>query len=340
MSNRVSEWKKRSQIRERGYFTGRRAKVYFRLVKAIHRVGIAPETLTSLAYRLIRPRGSEMSSVGLMTASEDVPDRNAVAAWRSSTRDIPADLLSENYERISALTGMDSTWRVLDVGCGNGKLAMPLLDSGFEVVAIDVSSDMLGLANTTPKAGWRGTFVYGDARDLEFADGCFDAAIVSRQSLHIGNLLQVIAETVRVVRPEGLIMVIEGAGTFDDTARRLFRTECGRRGLALPMMGPELRSHDEQNRNTLAAYFAHLGATRLHYDVSDLKWTKTITYRECLEHLRIRVHSEFWLIPDDDYDDILEYVQKNLERQSDGLDTTNTLASTLQVDLYATPVTT
>lgn len=43
-------------MRNEGYFTGRRAKVYFRLIKAIDRVGIAPEALRRVAYRLLRPR--------------------------------------------------------------------------------------------------------------------------------------------------------------------------------------------------------------------------------------------------------------------------------------------
>ena len=243
---------------------------------------------------------------------------------------IPADLLSENYERISALTGLDSTWRVLDICCGTGQLAMPLLASGFEVVGIDVSLDMLGRGNKKFKAGWRGGFVYGDVRDLEFTDGCFDAAIISRLFLHIGNLQQVIAETVRVLRPEGLVIVIEGKGAFSHTARRLFRAECDRRGYAC-------RAQDDQDRDTIAAHFAHLGATCLHLDVSDLKWTKTLTYRECLEHLRLRFYSEFWLIPEAEYDDILDHVRKNLEGQPGGLDTTDSLTPSLHVDLYVSP---
>ncbi len=330
MSACNSGYRRGCQNTRNAYFVGRRAKAYFKTIKAIDRIGIAPVTLRSLAYWLLKPNRLEMRSVGLMAASENTPEYSSVAAWHDSTRNIPTDLLSENYERISVLTGLDSTWRVLDVCCGTGQLAMPLLASGFEVVGIDVSSDMLSRGNRKFKADWRGDFVCGDARNLGFTDGCFDAAIISRFFLHIGNLQQVIAETVRVLRPEGLVIVIEGRGAFSHTARRLFRAEADRRGYAR-------RMQDDQDRDTIAAHFAHLGATRLRLDVSDLTWTKTLTYRECLEHLRSRFYAEFWLIPEAEYDDILHHVGSNLEGQPGGLDTTDSMTPSLHVDLYVTP---
>ena len=265
-----------------------------------------------------------------MATFEDTPDYGPVAAWHDSTRNIPADLLSENYKRISALTGFGSTWRVLDVCCGSGQLTMPLLASGYEVVGIDVSSEMLDLANTKLEAGWRGAFIYGDACNMEFTSNSFDAAVISRHFLHVGNMLQVINEIQRVVRPEGLVMVIEGKGSFSHTVLSMFRAECERRGHAR-------RSQDDQDRATIADQFAHLGATQLNFDASDLKWTKALTYGECLEHLRLRFHSEFWLIPDAEYDDILRQIQEELVALPDGLSTKDTLTPVLQTTLFVTP---
>ena len=293
---------------------GRRAKMYFRAVKRIGRIGIVPDFLGSLVYCLLRPRGVEMNIGSLMTTSGDTPDDSAVVEWHNSTRNIPAALLTENYEnyeRIRALTGMDSSWRVIDICCGTGHFAMPLLSSGFEVVGIDVSLELLSRSKGRLATDWRGTFTYGEPCETEFENDSFDAAVMSRRFLHVGNLLQIINETVRVVRPEGLVILIEDKGALDHTVRRLFRAQCQRRGHFPPLR--EVPDHDD-----LAGPFKHLDATFLPFDSPDLSWTKAVTYGECLEHLRSRFYSEFWLIPYSEYDDILRQVQKELEALPDG----------------------
>ncbi len=74
--------------------------------------------------------------------------------------------------------------------------------------------------------------------------------------------------------------------------------------------------------------------THLRLDVSDLTWTKTMTYRESIEHLRLQVHAEFWLVPPVEYDQTLAQVQEKLARQPGGLETEDILNPTLEVDLY------
>lgn len=308
---------------------GWRAKMYFRVVKRIGRIGIVPDFLGSLAYWLLRPRRLGMNVGGLMTTSGDTPEESAVVEWHDSTRNIPATLLTENYEQIRALTGMDSSWRVIDICCGTGHFAMPLLSSGFEVVGIDVSPELLSRANGRLATGWKGTFTYGEPCEMEFENDSFDAAVMSRRFLHVGNLLQVIDETVRVVRPEGLVILIEDKGALDHTVRRLFRAQCQRRGHF-----PPLREHPDHD--DLAGPFKHLDATSLPFDSPELSWTKAVTYGECLEHLRSRFYSEFWLIPYGEYDDILRQVQKELEVLPDGLNTIEYLNPVLATSLFVT----
>ena len=312
-----------------GYFEGRRAKLFFKTMKLTGRVGVAPNILTTLAYWVLRPRRVEMSGVGLMKGPEDEPDRGSIAAWHDSTRDIPADLLGDCYTRIGALTSMDSTWKVLDVNCGTGRLAMPLMDSGFEVTGIDTSSAMLEQADSELQTGWRGSFVYGDAENMDLPENYFDAAIISRLFLHLGNAAQVTQELARVVRPGGIVIVVHGNNAFDSTPRRHFREMCDERG--------SLPQRQKGDRYVISSVFATLNMTHLQLDVADLKWTKTMTHRESIEHLRLRVHSEFWLVPPSEYDEMLCQVQETLARQPAGLETEDVLNPTLEVDLYVKP---
>src|SRR5436190_2255321 len=82
---------------------------------------------------------------------------------------------------------------VLELGCGTGRIALPLARAGAKLVGIDRSGPMLARADTRRKAGasragrrGRVSFVRGDIRQLPFADagfGCVIAAYGILQSL-------------------------------------------------------------------------------------------------------------------------------------------------------------
>ena len=323
-SRRTSVWNRNP----RGYFEGRRAKVFFKTMKLIHRVGVAPDILTTLAYWVLRPRRSDFI-VMAEAPRECRSGHDSIAAWHDSTRDIPADLLGDCYTRIGALTGMDSTWKVLDVNCGTSRLSTPLMDSGYEVTGIDSSSAMLEQANSQLQTGWRGSFVHGDATRIQFPENSFDVVIISRLFLNIGNAAQVTKELKRILRPGGIVIVVHGKNAFDSTPRRDFRELCDERGY--------LPQRHKGDRYVISSVFATLNMTHLQLDVSDLKWTKTMMHRESIEHLRLRVHAEFWLVPPIEYDQMLGQVQEKLARQPGGLETEDVLNPTLEVDLYVMP---
>ena len=302
--------------------------MFFKTMKLIHRVGGAPDILTTLAYWVLRPRRSD-SIVTAGTPRECTPGHDSIAAWHDSTRDIPADLLGDCYTRIGALTGMDSTWKILDVNCGTSRLSTPLLDSGYEVTGIDSSSAMLEQANSQLQTGWRGSFVHGDATRIQFPENSFDVVIISRLFLNIANAGQVTRELQRMLRPGGIAIVVHGKNAFDSTPRRHFREMCDERGYL-----PQVHKGD---RYVISEVFETLHMTHLQLDVSDLKWKKTMAHRESIEHLRLRVHSEFWLVPPSEYDEMLCQVQEMLARQPAGLETEDVLNPTLEVDLYVRP---
>ena len=97
---------------------------------------------------------------------------------------------------------------------------------------------------------------------------------------------------------------------------------------------PEIRKGD---RDVISSVFATLNMTHLQLDVSDLKWTTTMTHRESIEHLRLRVHSEFWSVPPSEYDEMLNQMRGELEQQPRGLNTEDTLNPNLEVDLFVMP---
>jgi ubiquinone/menaquinone biosynthesis C-methylase UbiE len=71
--------------------------------------------------------------------------------------------------------------RVLDLGCGDGRLALGAAPYAKEVVGIDTDRDAIASARTRArKGGFRNVrFQAAAGQSLPFADGAFDVVILS-----------------------------------------------------------------------------------------------------------------------------------------------------------------
>jgi demethylmenaquinone methyltransferase / 2-methoxy-6-polyprenyl-1,4-benzoquinol methylase len=137
------------------------------------------------------------------------------------------DRIAGVYDRFNALmtAGLHHSWRaravdlsgvgpgsrVLDVATGTGDLALALCERvrpGGAVVGLDFSAGMLELAQDKDRSG-RVEWLQGNALELEFADGAFDAATVGFGARNFADLDRGLAEMARVVRPGGRVVVLE-----------------------------------------------------------------------------------------------------------------------------------
>src|SRR5690625_1390972 len=78
--------------------------------------------------------------------------------------------------------------RLLDLGCGAGRIAFGLWDRGYrKIEGIDISEKLIGTAQKhAEKTGRPIPFFVGDATDLKLADESFDGVIVG-----FGGLMQI-----------------------------------------------------------------------------------------------------------------------------------------------------
>ena len=262
-----------------------------------------------------------------MKAFENTSDYTPVAAHYDKTRNMPEALLDECFRRIVDTAGLDRSGEILDAGCGTGQLSISLIGAGFSVIGIDVSPAMLDIALSKTRPGDKANFIVADVRFMDFPAGRFDAVVISKLFQHVGSWETAADEIIRVTKDNGLFIHISDKGAFGNAVRRKF-AECAKaRGFANLYRGI-------RDRSLLAVYLRGRKAEQIAIDTDDLTWTQQVRYADALEHLRLKLHSEFWGIPDRDYLRILEEVQDWIGMQPRGGETTEELRPHLALELF------
>ncbi len=99
--------------------------------------------------------------------------------------------------------------RVLDLGCGKGRFAAHLEADGAEVIGLDLSAAMLAAAPRLAR-------VRGSARRLPFAPATFDAVVAVEVFEHLADVVGVLGEVRRVLRPGGVVAIVDkNAGSLN-----------------------------------------------------------------------------------------------------------------------------
>lgn len=98
--------------------------------------------------------------------------------------------------------------RVLDFGCGVGRISNALAEQGLEVVGVDIAASMIERAEQLNSHRDRLQFVAYDGGELPFPDDSFDAAVTLIVLQHCPPRVQVNAlmQLQRVVRPGGILI--------------------------------------------------------------------------------------------------------------------------------------
>ena len=141
------------------------------------------------------------------------------------------DSLASRYDVMDALMtgGLDRVWmtalrkavaphpgeRILDLAAGTGASSAALAKGGAEVVACDLSEGMIEVGRERhPEI----EFVHGNAMDLDFEDGSFDAVTISWGLRNIPDPQLALREMARVVRRARLVVL-----EFSTPPSRVFR---------------------------------------------------------------------------------------------------------------------
>jgi demethylmenaquinone methyltransferase/2-methoxy-6-polyprenyl-1,4-benzoquinol methylase len=143
--------------------------------------------------------------------------------------------------------GRDQAWRryvARQAALPQGGLALEYYPHG-RVVGVDFCPEMMELGRVkvaTAGENPRIRFVIGDALQLPFADGCFDAVTSGFALRNVADILQALAEMGRVVKAGGRVVCLEIARPTLPIFRQLFHLYFYR---LVPLLGRILAGQGE-----------------------------------------------------------------------------------------------
>ena len=112
-------------------------------------------------------------------------------------------------ETVSQLASLPHGAHVLDIGCGDGSVSLPLLAETTRVTMLDLSSSMLALARSKvpPALAKNVEFINRDFMDVAIARQSFDLVLCIGLLVHVVSPADLIAKIVESLRPNGSIIV-------------------------------------------------------------------------------------------------------------------------------------
>jgi ubiquinone/menaquinone biosynthesis C-methylase UbiE len=117
----------------------------------------------------------------------------------------------ESLDRMLALVVPQPDWRALDVATGGGHTALALAPHVREVIATDLTPEMLVAAERfiRAKGAANVSFRQADAMALPFVDCEFDLVTCRIAPHHFPDCAQFVREMARVLRPGGVAALID-----------------------------------------------------------------------------------------------------------------------------------
>ncbi len=147
--------------------------------------------------------------------------------------------------------------RILDIGCANGKVSIPLALHGYSLTGVDVNTEVLSMAKSSSKSQncpQIPLFVKGNATTLPFANASFDIAVMQAFLTTVvskDDRARIIREACRVLKPHGHLYIADFGQTWHS---KLYR-ERYINDLAVTKEEGSIIAYDEKTGEL--AYIAH-----------------------------------------------------------------------------------
>lgn len=144
--------------------------------------------------------------------------------WGDGSYDATARQLYPVAVRAVELASVQRGERLLDLGCGNGNVAVVALSGGAVVSAVDPSERLVEATRARIAAmGEQAHVIRGEGSHLEFADGAFDVVVAVFSVIFAPDAAACVREMLRVTRPGGRLVITswEPGGPVNDISEIL-----------------------------------------------------------------------------------------------------------------------
>lgn len=164
---------------------------------------VADDLRTSANYRRDLKRLSDV------VAQRRSKSREFFAGAAGSWDELRAELFGSAVGGGALLGLLDPDWVIGDLGCGSGHLAGLLAPFVGRVIGVDASESMLeqarGRLADVPSAELR----VGELESIPIDSGELDAAVLSLVLHHAPEPRRVLAEAIRVLKPDGRLLIVD-----------------------------------------------------------------------------------------------------------------------------------
>jgi ubiquinone/menaquinone biosynthesis C-methylase UbiE len=249
-----------------------------------------------------------------MTPDSPLRSFDRVAHCYDETRGMPPEASRAIGESIAAIArGIAPAPRLLEVGIGTGRIAVPLAEAGVRVTGIDISTKMLAVLREKRRDI---DVLLAEASHPPLRVAAFDAALFVHILPLVPDAEATLRATARLVHPSGVILFGYDQGRIGQRAEAdaiIARAVQELAGVPIP-------THDAHDvaRELTERVLRELGATVTTSTVAS--WPERMRGRTMLDRLGRKDYSSSWLIPDSALPAIIERVTSQLDALYGGLD--------------------
>lgn len=214
----------------------------------------------------------------------------------------PPEVADQIGEAIAAQIGTGS--RILELGVGTGRIALPVAAAGCELVGVDLSSHMLSaLLRRLRDERISGIHLaQASITALPFRESVFDGALAVHVLHLVADWQSVLTAVSRMLRPGGTLVLGRDwvdPESFAGKIRNHFRRTVVEVGTDMLPPGASAAAPPSGGA-AIVQHLMALGAQPVGQgEITAAEWRTELSPRQVLDGIRSRDDAESWVLPDD-----------------------------------------
>jgi ubiquinone/menaquinone biosynthesis C-methylase UbiE len=183
--------------------------------------GVYDRDFTIARLREIRALLDSAEELGEGVEVRPMTTREGYARWAEDYDEPGNQLLDMEQPIVRQILDNLPAGVALDAACGTGRHTAYLASLGHKVIGVDTSPEMLACARGKVPEG---EFHEADLYDVPLADDSVDLVVCAIALAHVPDLERALTELVRVLRPNGHLVITDSRGVAGDIGLPLVRT--------------------------------------------------------------------------------------------------------------------